>query len=296
MSRQWRSAFFLVRNTLAKNICPTYHAGQIHSADLKEERCVAAIKTRGRQYNTNILYFTANCGWRGNNRGSQEGLMLKRSPHTGRKQNMIIGASFYHSGQLDIWKSGQIKRSNSFAVFVSVWAGSWNISSAVAVQHVSQISFAQTALSLDVLAIGHELPFACIVQHGCALVVAWIVYVVHITMVVVVQVVIWRKKMHQGPKKFFLQPVTSSSTTWMVLALLILTVSFAWVGKEKVENKCFTQHLSDKGEKWGDVQLPWRVWTQCLPPLSLGYNPDCKKWIVNKCYMSIYDKRYFYNT
>ena len=109
MSRQWRSAFFLVRNTLAKNICPTYHAGQIHSADLKEERCVAAIKTRGRQYNTNILYFTANCGWRGNNRGSQEGLMLKRSPHTGRKQNMIIGASFYHSGQLDIWNSGQIK-------------------------------------------------------------------------------------------------------------------------------------------------------------------------------------------
>ena len=203
MSRQWRSAFFLVRNTLAKNICPTYHAGQIHSADLKEERCVAAIKTRGRQYNTNILYFTANCGWRGNNRGSQEGLMLKRSPHTGRKQNMIIGASFYHSGQLDIWKSGQIKRSNSFSVFVSVWAGSWNISSAVAVQHVSQISFAQTALSLDVLAIGPALPFACIVQHGCALVVAWIVYVVHITMVVVVQVVIWRKKDASESKKGF---------------------------------------------------------------------------------------------
>ena len=55
--------------------------------------------------------------------------------------------------------------------------------------------------------------------------------------------------MRQGPKKFFLQPVTSSSTTWMVLALLILTVSFAWVGKEMVENKCFMQHLSDKGEK-----------------------------------------------
>ena len=104
---------------------------------------------------------------------------------------------------LDNWTYEIPVKSNSFSVFVSVWAGSWNISSAVAVQHVSQISFAQTALSLDVLAIGPALPFACIVEHGCALVVAWIVYVVHITMVVVVQVVIWRKKDASESKKVF---------------------------------------------------------------------------------------------
>ena len=51
-------------------------------------------KIVGRQHNAKILYFTANCGQRGNNRN------LKRS-HTGRKQN-VLGSSFYHSGVLDV--------------------------------------------------------------------------------------------------------------------------------------------------------------------------------------------------
>ena len=64
-------------------------------------------KIVGRQHNANILYFTANCDRRGNNRN------LKRV-HTGRKQNILEQVSI----TLDISNAGQLKRSTHWHFFL----------------------------------------------------------------------------------------------------------------------------------------------------------------------------------
>lgn len=136
-------------------------------------------KIVGRQHNANILYFTANCGRRGNNRN------LKRAH---RKEAKYTGAGFYHSQRIKCWSTQKINSLPLLSLFsgrANTGARQWTAifcctSTSFTYFDQANLTHCSCGWSSSVL----------ICYHYSALVMSWIVHIVDITMVVIIQVVI----------------------------------------------------------------------------------------------------------